>query len=169
MPAYSPFLNPVKIAFSSIKAQVKRELNKRIPQILNRQAAANAAVTFIAWRTGILQDIVLSVVNAGIAVSEKKVKIGIDILLPYAPRYSNVIYKLMNKVSFNELHFSFNKVTFCLPFALFVITMNDKHLFAFNTYMLTLWVIETYKHLFALACKSSVLTTTPQEYANTVR
>ena len=63
LPPYSPMLNPIEMAFSTVKAAVKRKLNERMVDILNRQAAADAHITLTAYRQNILKGIVRNVLN----------------------------------------------------------------------------------------------------------
>ena len=56
-------LNPIKMAFSTIKAVVKRKLNEQMTDIFDLQAAASAAaaaanLTLTAYRKNILKRIV---------------------------------------------------------------------------------------------------------------
>ena len=59
LPAYSPFLNVVEMAFSSWKALMKEELN--LPdmqdQIMDDQAAANAGMNKAEWRLHLLTEL----------------------------------------------------------------------------------------------------------------
>lgn len=55
LPAYSPMLNPIELAFSALKAPVKRVLNERMAEVLNRDLAAAAGLTLTAYRNNLLR------------------------------------------------------------------------------------------------------------------
>ena len=48
-------LNPIELAFSALKAPVKRILNERMAEVLDRQLAAAAGVTLTAYRNNLLR------------------------------------------------------------------------------------------------------------------
>ena len=58
LPPYSPMLNPIELAFSCLKAAVKRDLNHDMARILDRGAAAAAGLTLATYRINILREIV---------------------------------------------------------------------------------------------------------------
>ena len=63
LPPYSPMLNPIEFAFSSLKAGVKRLLAERMNAIIDRAAAAAAGQTLTAYRMEHLQRCVTIVVE----------------------------------------------------------------------------------------------------------
>ena len=58
LPPYSPILNAVEHAFSTLKASVKRQLNDKMEEILNREAAAAQSLPLTTYRSRILRQIV---------------------------------------------------------------------------------------------------------------
>ena len=56
LPPYSPMLNPIELAFSALKAPVKRILNERMAEVLDRQLAAAAGLAVTAYRNNLLRE-----------------------------------------------------------------------------------------------------------------
>lgn len=63
LPPYSPMLNPIELAFSSLKAVVKRLLAERMDALMDRAAAAAAGQTLTAYCKELLQRCVTTVVE----------------------------------------------------------------------------------------------------------
>ena len=55
LPPYSPMLNPIELAFSALKAPVKRILNERMAEVLNRDLAAAAGLPITTYRNNLLR------------------------------------------------------------------------------------------------------------------
>ena len=63
LPPYSPMLNPIEMAFSCMKAAVKRLPNERMAVIIDRAAAIAARQTLAAYRTQHLRNAVVEVLE----------------------------------------------------------------------------------------------------------
>lgn len=72
LPAYSPMLNPIENAFSSVKSAVKQMLNARMAEILDRAAAAAAHQTLTAYRMGILRQCVTRALEDDATITQIK-------------------------------------------------------------------------------------------------
>ena len=51
-------LNPIEMAFSTIKAHVKQDLNNRMDEILNRAIPLQRGLTLTAYRAELLREVV---------------------------------------------------------------------------------------------------------------
>ena len=58
LPPYSPMLNPIELAFSALKELVKRLINERMAEILDRNLSAAANFPMTTYRINILCEIV---------------------------------------------------------------------------------------------------------------
>ena len=70
LPPYSPMLNAVEYAFSTLKAAVKRQLNERMNEILDRGAAAAQNLPLTTYRSRILRQLVTSTVEGDTVTQE---------------------------------------------------------------------------------------------------
>ena len=58
LPPYSPMLNPIEMAFLTVKAYVKQDLNNRMDEILNRAIPLQRGLTLTAYRAELLREVV---------------------------------------------------------------------------------------------------------------
>ena len=58
LPPYSPMLNPIEMAFSTVKASIKQDINRRMDEILNRAIPLQRGLTLTAYRDELLREIV---------------------------------------------------------------------------------------------------------------
>ena len=72
LPPYSPFLNPIEMAFSTLKATVKRHLNERMAEIFDHGAAVAANLPMTEYRQRILKNIVRSAIEDGTTITQEK-------------------------------------------------------------------------------------------------
>lgn len=71
LPPYSPMLNSIENAFSCVKAHVKRAMNERMQEILDRNLAAAQHLPLTTYRVNILQQIVRTVLESGVIDEDK--------------------------------------------------------------------------------------------------
>ena len=58
LPPFSPMLNPIEMAFLTVKAYVKQDLNNRLDEILNRAIPLQRGLTLTAYRAELLREVV---------------------------------------------------------------------------------------------------------------
>ena len=59
LPPYSPMLNPIEMAFSTLKSYIKQDLNSRMTdEILDRAVSRLRGLTLTVYRVAILQQVV---------------------------------------------------------------------------------------------------------------
>jgi len=71
LPPYNPMLNSIENAFSCVKAHVKRAMNERMQEILDRNLAAAQHLPLTTYRVNILQQIVRTVLESGVIDEDK--------------------------------------------------------------------------------------------------
>ena len=85
LPAYSPMLNAVKQAFSTLKMRVKQRLNERMENVLDRAAAANQNVPLTVFRSRILHQLVTEALE-GETVTQRMCQNWHNHVMSYVPR-----------------------------------------------------------------------------------
>jgi len=89
LPPYSPMLNPIENCFNCVKADVKRKLNVRMHEIVDRRAAAVAGVTLVQHRRRILRECVTSALDDDDTVTQQKVHNLFGRMMAYMPACLN--------------------------------------------------------------------------------